>query len=145
MTYEALFGLVNTIILPAWLLLLVAPGWRWSQRVAVAVTVPLLAATYAGLIGFALATGSGAEDVDFTTMEGVASIFSHPLGIVAGWTHYLAFDLFVGAWVARDGRRLGLPRLALLPCLVLCLMAGPAGLLLFLGIRRVRRPRAALV
>ena len=83
--------------------------------------------------------------MDFTTTEGVAAIFDHPLGIVAGWTHYLAFDLFAGAWVARDGRRLGLGRLALAPCLILCFVAGPAGLLLYLAIRRARRPRASLV
>ena len=145
MTYEMIFGVVNTLVLPAWLLLLVAPGWRWSQRAAMAVVIPLLAATYVGQIVFSLTSGEGAEGVDFTTMAGVAAIFSHPVGIVAGWTHFLAFDLLAGAWVARDGRRLGLPRLALAPCLILCFVAGPAGLLLYLGIRRLRRPRASLV
>ena len=145
MSYETVFALVNALVLPAWALLLVAPGWRWSQRVAMAVVIPLLAATYAALVAYSLLSGQGAGGVDFTTMDGVAAIFSHPVGIVAGWTHYLAFDLFAGAWVARDGRRLSLPRLALAPCLVLCFVAGPAGLLLYLAIRRARRPRASLV
>lgn len=139
MSYETIFGLVNAAVLPAWALLVLAPRWRWTQPLAVWVTIPLLAAVYVALVAYALVTGGGAQDVDFTTLEGVAAIFSHPLGVVAGWTHYLAFDLFVGAWVERDARRRGVPRWQVVPCLLLCFVAGPAGLLLYLVTRRLGR------
>ena len=62
-------------------------------------------------------------------------------GIVLGWTHYLAFDLFVGLWIARDADAKGFSRLVQLPILFFTLMAGPIGLLLWLVIRE-RRARA---
>ncbi len=55
--------------------------------------------------------------------------------LVAGWLHYLAFDLFVGGWIAREGERAGLPHLLLLPCFVLTFLFGPAGLLAFALLR----------
>ena len=141
--YETIFGAINLVVLPAWALLLLAPGWRWTQTVAVTVTVAALSAAYVALLAFALMTGGGAEGVDFTTMDGVAAIFSHPLGICAGWAHYLAFDLFVGAWVVREARARGVPHLLAVPAIVLCFLAGPAGYLLWRVTRRVRRGRRA--
>jgi hypothetical protein len=55
--------------------------------------------------------------------------------VVAGWIHYLIFDLFVGAWEARDARRRGVPHLLLVPCLLFTLMIGPVGLLLYVVVR----------
>ena len=141
--YETLFGAINVAVLPAWALLLLAPGWRHTQRVAVTVTTALIACVYVGLIVFSLVTGTGAEGVDFQSVDGVAAIFSHPLGVVAGWAHYLAFDLFVGAWVVRDARARGVPHLLTVPAIVLCFLAGPAGYLLYRITRTLRRSRAA--
>ena len=60
---------------------------------------------------------------------------SEPLGFLAGWTHYLAFDLFIGAWILREAARLDLePR----PYLFLTLLAGPLGLMAFLVRRSLR-------
>ena len=141
--YETLFGLINAAVLPAWGALLLAPGWRWTQALAVSVTVTLIAAAYVALIAYALISGEGAQDVDFTTMAGVAAIFSAPLGVVAGWAHYLAFDLFVGAWVVRDARARGVPHLLAVPSIVLCFLAGPAGFLLYRITRALRTRRRA--
>ena len=56
--------------------------------------------------------------------------------LLAGWTHYLAFDLFIGGWEVRDAQRRGIPHLLVVPALVLTFLFGPAGLLLYLAIRR---------
>jgi hypothetical protein len=141
MSYESVFGLINAVVLPAWALLILAPRWRLTQPAAHLVTVPVIAAAYVALVAYALGTGGGAEGVDFTTLDGVAAIFSHPLGVTTGWAHYLAFDLFVGAWVGRDARVRGVPHLLVVPCLILCFLAGPAGLLLYLSLRLTRRGR----
>ena len=143
MTYETAFGLLNAGVLPAWAALLLAPRWRWTQTLAVTITVALVACAYVVIVGHALLSGEGAEGVDFTTIEGVAAIFSHPSGVVAGWAHYLAFDLFVGAWVVRDARARGAPHLLAVPAILLCFVAGPAGYLLWRLVRALRRPRRA--
>ena len=141
--YETLFGIINAVVLPAWAALLLVPGWRWTQGLAVSVTVTLVACAYVALVAYAVVSGEGAEGVDFTTIEGVAAIFSAPPGVVAGWAHYLAFDLFVGAWVVRDARARGVPHLLAVPSVLLCFVAGPTGFLLYRITRALRTRRRA--
>ena len=80
---------------------------------------------------------AGAEG-SFSTLAGVATLFSNPWLLLAGWLHYLAFDLLIGTWEARDARDRGVPHLFVVPCLFLTLMFGPAGWLLYMGLRRWR-------
>ena len=63
-------------------------------------------------------------------------MFQDPWALLAGWVHYLCFDLAVGAWALRDAQRRGLPHLLLVPALVLTFLLGPVGLLLYAGLRR---------
>jgi hypothetical protein len=74
----------------------------------------------------------------------VSALFGHRGLLLAGWLHYLAFDLFVGAWEVREARRVGLPHWLILPALALTFLFGPLGLLVFLALRaaRLRRPLA---
>jgi hypothetical protein len=69
----------------------------------------------------------------------VRALFDVPGVLVAGWVHYLAFDLFVGSWIAAAAARLGWPHALLVPLLVLCFLFGPLGLLAFALVRSVRR------
>ena len=59
--------------------------------------------------------------------------------LLAGWIHYLAFDLLIGSWEVRDARELGIPHLFVVPCLFLTFMFGPAGWLLYRGVRASRK------
>jgi hypothetical protein len=68
-------------------------------------------------------------------LSSVAMLFSNPWLLLAGWTHYLAFDLFIGSWEVRDARDRGLPHLLVVPCLALTFLFGPAGWLLYLTMR----------
>lgn len=71
-------------------------------------------------------------------------LFEDPYLLLAGWVHYLAFDLFIGSWEVRDAQRLRLPRLLVVPCLLLTFLFGPAGLLLYFTIRWVRTRRGLI-
>ena len=136
MTPEGLFSLASTAVLPGWLLLVVAPRWKWSARFVASALIPaLLGALYAVLIGMKW----GAAEGGFGSLSEVRRLFENPYLLLAGWIHYLAFDLFIGSWEVRDAQRLGIPHLAVIPCLVLTFMFGPAGLLLYLAIRASRR------
>ena len=77
----------------------------------------------------------------FNTLAGVKSLFQNDALLLAGWIHYLAFDLFVGSWEVRDANRLGIHHLLVIPCLVCTLMLGPAGLLAYFVLRVILRGR----
>jgi hypothetical protein len=132
---ERLFSIAGMVVLPCWVLLAVAPRWRWSQRLATFVAPLLIACLYVWLlVAHAPPKGAG-----FQTLAQVMVLFSSPYAVLAGWVHYLAFDLFTGAWEAREAARLGISRWIVLPCLVLTFLFGPLGLALFLLVKLAMR------
>lgn len=135
-TYLAMAGWAGLLIA---LFVKAARPYAWN---AAALVIPaLLAVAYILLI----AEGWGAaEDGGFGSIPEVRALFSDDHALAAGWLHYLAFDLFVGCWIARDGGRSGIPALLLVPCLALTFLFGPAGLLLFLLLRVAIARRLAL-
>ena len=141
---QTLLDILNASVLPAWILLIVAPFWHWTKRIVQSGLYPVaLGLSYVGLILYAVATGAGGDaEVSFTTIGGVMAIFSYPLGALVGWAHFLVLDLFAGMWEARDAERHGVSRWLLAPCLVLTFMAGPLGLMLYFAARRRWRIKA---
>ena len=132
---ESLFSLAGFLAAMGWLLLAVVPRWRLTMGIA-GVFLPLaLAGLYLGLVLVHLVGADGG----FGSLEQVARLFEDRWLLLAGWVHYLAFDLFVGAWEVRDAQRLALPHLAVLPCLVLTFFLGPVGLLAYFLVRATMR------
>jgi hypothetical protein len=140
MSDEQLFALANASVLPAWGLLVVAPRWEWTRRLVHSLLYPaLLGVAYtAGFLAVGPGSSGASESASLSSLAGVSAAFANPRTLLVGWVHYLAFDLFVGAWQARDAQQRGVPHLFLVPCLFLTLMAGPMGLLLYLAIRTAR-------
>lgn len=135
--WDTLFTLTNGLAFVAWIALAFLPRWDALLTAVLYLGVGILSLTYAVLL-IALMSGAipaGNEGADFTTIEGVRSIFASDPGVVLGWTHYLAFDLFVGLWIARDADHKDIHRIIQLPILFFTLMAGPLGLALWLIIR----------
>jgi hypothetical protein len=115
MTPERLFSLCNTLALIGWLILTFAGRMRWASRIATGVVIPLvIAVLYAGLV----AAHWGDAQGGFGTLEGVAELFSNRWLLLAGWIHYLAFDLFIGSWEVRDAQALGISHFIVIPCLM---------------------------
>lgn len=141
---QTAFDLGNLVALVGWAMLLAAPyagAWRARLRAFAGRVVPAVLA--AGYVGMVAARWGTVPDAGFTTLAGVRALFADDGVLVAGWLHYLAFDLFVGAWIGRAGEEAGLSPLLLAPCLVLTFVAGPAGLLAFLALRALAGRRAA--
>ena len=100
---------------------------------ATTITVPaVLGVAYAFLLARGVRDGTGGG---FGSIATVRRLFSSDAALAAGWLHYLAFDLFVGSWIAREGLAADAPRLLILPCLLATFLAGPVGLVLFLVLR----------
>lgn len=139
--WDQLFGVTNLAALLGWAVLLVGSrGWLPVVRYAV---VGFLCAVYvmlfAGLIGGVLdpVRDGPAPSMSDYSVRGLRALFASDGGIVIGWTHYLAFDLFVGCWVAEKASGRGVGRVAQAPVLLLTFMAGPAGLLLWYVVQRL--------
>ena len=127
-------------MMAGWALLVFAPRWRWSQRIA-SVIIPLtLAIVYLVLIVVYFAKSPGG----FGTLGQVTQLFQNSWLLLAGWIHYLAFDLFLGAWQARQAQRLGISHFVVIPCLLLTILFGPVGFLVFWTIRSAMERRLFL-
>lgn len=133
MTADQLFSALNLVTMAAWLPLVFLPRVRWTATLLPVVVPSLLAVVYAVLVAATLSQTEGG----FSSLAGVRMLFDNPWMLLAGWTHYLAFDLFIGGWEVRDAQRRGVPHLLIVPALVLTFLLGPAGLLLYLATRSV--------
>ena len=138
MSPDALFPLANYVALAGWLVLLVSPAAPASaERIAGGAIPLLLAVAYAGIV---LAFWSRAEG-GFGSLPALMALFRDPWIALAGWLHYLAFDLFVGAWIVRTARLEEVAFPLVVPCLALTFLFGPAGLLAFATVRAGRSLR----
>lgn len=149
MTWTTLFVFTNIVAMAGWAALLFLPRRPLTHSVILYAGVGLLSLTYAVLMVLlagklvdpgATAAAAGFDVSDYS-IEGLRKLFMTDAGIVVGWTHYLAFDLFVGLWIGRDADAKGFSRLAQAPILLLTLLAGPIGLFLWLAIRERRARR----
>lgn len=139
MNFDTLYFLIHLPVLPGWALLFLAPRHPMTRRFVHSGLIPLgMAAIYAIFLFCGVFLGFSAPEAGMNSLPAVMALFSHPVGTLTGWSHFLAFDLFVGAWIARDAARLGFGHAGTLPALVLALMFGPLGLAWHLLRRMIR-------
>ena len=135
MSWEIGFTAINAMVLPAWALLVFLPRAKITSTAVHSMLWPVaLGAIYAVLLIASIGFGIGDPDAGFS-LTGVQALFDHPNGVLIGWSHYLVFDLFVGAWIARDGQRLSIAHWQLVPCILGAFVFGPVGLLLYAVLR----------
>lgn len=139
MPAETIFSAANSLALAGWLVLAAFPRRRWAHRQVAGLAIP---ATLAVLYVVLLAVHAPGSEGGFSTLAGVRALFARDGVLLAGWVHYLAFDLFLGAWMCRRAAAEGLAWWQFYPALPLTFLAGPAGLLVFLALRAIGRGRA---
>lgn len=133
--WQGLFAATNAVALGGWIVLAFLPRRPLPGAIVLYAAVGLLCAAYAAMFVALLAGPQPAFDY---SVAGLRALFAADGAIVLGWTHYLAFDLFVGSWIARDADNKGLARIWQLPFLFATFMAGPIGLLAWLIFREPR-------
>lgn len=134
MTADFLFSLANPAALLGWIILGVGIVWNkpfLRDEIAGRVWPLGLSVLYTILIGAFFLKAEGG----FDTLANVQKLFTFPWAALAGWVHYLAFDLFIGAVISRDIMKLGISRLFLIVLLPLTFMFGPIGYLGFVIVR----------
>jgi hypothetical protein len=134
MTASSLFSAFNMLAMAGWIILALGVALKrdWLRDAVAGTYIPvMISVAYAILIVFFFAGAEGG----FDTLENVQKLFTSPWAALAGWIHYLAFDLFMGARIARGFAEQGLPRWPLVLLLPLTFLFGPIGYLAFEIIR----------
>ncbi len=132
MSTDLLFSICNVAAMVGWLMMIFSPRWESTRFVVLSGLLMLaLAAIYVTIIVLYFGNAEG----NFSSLEGVMKMFQNPEAVLAGWIHYLAFDLFVGSWILSNSRKLGIRHIYIIPCLFFTFMFGPAGLLLYYLVR----------
>jgi hypothetical protein len=129
-----LFSLTFAVAAPFWALMILAPRWSWTTRIISSVWIVAPALVIYALVVLP-ALGDVLPAVASPTLDGVRTLLGTADGAAAGWAHMIAFDLFVGRWAWLDSRERGVPALVMAPILLLTIMLGPLGLLVYLGTR----------
>jgi hypothetical protein len=138
MSPDQIFSLANLVALVAWVAIVFFPRRGGLVDLISGDLVPgLLAVAYTAIVVVAF----GGAEGGFSSLAAVATLFQNPWLLLAGWLHYLAFDLLIGCWQAGDARARGVPHLLLVPCLALTFLFGPAGWLLYRIVRLRYAPR----
>jgi hypothetical protein len=128
MNLEIIFKIASAVILPQWLLMVFLP--RRNPTIFLIKYQPIPIAL-GFLYLYMLAIGEPVDGGGFGTLQEVMLLFTEPTAVMAGWIHYLAFDLLAGSYILLDAAKRDIPHIAIVPSLVLCLFIGPAGLVLY--------------
>ena len=132
MTFEQLFSSASTLAMLGWVILVFLPRrWKWLNVVPAMVIPLILSVLYSYLIARYFFSAEGG----FDTLANVQQLFAYPAAALAGWVHYLAFDLFVGGVIAKQADEVGLSRMIQAPILLLTFMFGPFGYMAFMLIK----------
>jgi Domain of unknown function (DUF4281) len=130
-----IFRISNAIALLGWIAIVFLPHWQALDRMVFYSVVCLLCTIYCYLIFAARSVDSEKPRGAFTSLAGVISLFKTPRVVLAGWVHFLAFDLALGLMIRHDASIHNIPHAILIPVYLLTLLFGPAGVLLYLGLR----------
>ncbi len=136
MTADNFYWYASVLIFVPWALLIFAPRWRFTEPVAFGSA--LLLSLAAAWFTFAYLS-NGEEGGSLLSLEGLKNLFRSKAMILTGWFNYLSFSLLVGIWQVHDARQEKIPHIAVAPGLILTLLAGPAGLLVYLAVRALRK------
>jgi hypothetical protein len=139
MTAAEVFSIANMTAMPMWLLMVFLPKWKATRFLIDYKLIPiLLSLVYAFYIFQAIQIGGA---MDFGSLSSVMDLFTEENAVLAGWVHYLAFDLLVGMWILDQNKELKINQLLIIPCLLGSFMFGPLGFLLFMIIKTIKQKR----
>lgn len=135
MNPSSIFQFGNSFVLLGWILLIFVPNWKFTQIIILNGIIVLFSVIYAFLI---LKDIGDFKADSFSTLANVKQLFQNDNAVAAGWFHYLAFDLFVGAYIVRTAQKLNISRWWATLALPFTFMFGPMGYLIFIIIKTIK-------
>lgn len=136
MTPANIFSIANLIVMPMWILMICLPKWKLTKWLIDFKVIPILLSVV--YVFYLIQSFMVSGLMDFGSLASVMEIFTEENAALAGWVHYLAFDLLIGMWMITQNRGVGIHQLLMAPCLFLAFMFGPAGFLLFISMKAVK-------
>lgn len=134
MSFEQLFSSASALAMLGWMILILLPRrWTWLNWIPAYIIPVVLSFLYSYLAARYFFSAEGG----FDSLANVQKLFTYPAVALAGWVHYLAFDLFIGGWIAKRADEINLSRLIQAPILLATFMFGPFGLLVFIITRTI--------
>ena len=133
LTNENIFLIANWGVIPFWFLLILAPNNQLTNFLAQSIIVPLLLASgYVYLSYIIYVEGNILEGFElYSGLDGLYSMFANEALLLIFWLHFLAISLFAGSWIVRDSKKYFIPKVIIIPCLILTYFTGPIGLVIY--------------
>lgn len=139
MTPTEVFSIANMTVMPMWLLMILIPKWKVTSFLIDFKIIPILISiVYAIYIFQAIQIGGM---MDFGSLGAVIDLFTEEHAVLAGWVHYLAFDLLIGMWMLDQNKELKINQILMAPVLLATFMFGPLGFLLFMAIKTLKQKK----
>lgn len=132
MKAEQIFSIANLVAMFSWIILAVAPRWIVARQIILSGAIPLLLSVAYLILIVAF---FGKSEGGFGSLAGVMKLFTSEWTMLAGWIHYLAFDLLIGIWEVKDAQAKRISHWFVVPCLFLTFMLGPIGFLVYSIVR----------
>ena len=137
MTPAEIFPIGGLTAMPMWGLMMLFPNWKVTRFLIDYKIVPIfIAIIYAVYIYLSISSGGS---MDFGSFATVKELFTQDHAILAGWMHYICFDLLIGMWMVNQNRDIKIHQLLMAPCLFFTFMFGPIGFLLFTIIKSIKK------
>ena len=137
LTSENIYLIANWGVIPFWLLLIFFPYNKLTSFLTQSIIAPtLLAIGYSYLAYSLYLEGNIFDSFElYSGLDGLYSIFANEVILLVFWLHFLSISLFAGAWIVRDSRKFLIPKIIIIPSLILTYFTGPIGLVFYWFIR----------
>jgi hypothetical protein len=137
LTYENIYLVANWGVIPFWLLLIVAPYHQLTNFLTQSVIPFLLFAVGYVYLSYSIYSEGNIFDGFelYNSLNGLYSMFANEALLLIFWLHFLAISLFTGSWIVRDSKKYLIPKVIIIPSLVLTYFTGPIGLVIYWFLR----------
>ncbi len=137
MTTTQVFSIAGMITTPMWILMIFFPKWKVTNYLISFKIVPIILSFIYTI--YIINTISINGMPDYGNLDSVMKLFTEENAVLAGWVHYLVFDLIIGMWILNASKKLNIHQLIIAPCLFATFMFGPVGFLLFFIIKIIKQ------